>query len=96
MASIVPNTFTSFKWENDEEEFGATILTIGNKQRIQNELAIIAQQILNITYDPKETLTFVQQDAHLKGQLQALQWLLDASDAAQTAMAHIQSSSPQS
>lgn len=95
MATAIPNTFTSFKWETDEEEFGASILTIGNKQRIQNEIAIIAQQILNITFDPEHPMQFVQQDANLKGQLQSLQWLIDVSDAAQTALAHIQSSSSQ-
>jgi len=94
MATIVPNTFTTYKWADDEEEFGSIILTIGNRQRIQNEIATIAQQIINIEYDPEKTLQFVQQDSHLKGQLQALQWLLDASEAAQKALFELQQDSP--
>lgn len=91
MAIIIPNTFTSYKFRDDEEEVGAQILTIGNIQVIQNEIARVAQMRLNIDYDLNNTVHFVQQEAELKGRIASLQWLIDSSELAVKIIAAINS-----
>lgn len=87
MATIIPNTFTTYRFLTEDEEIGCHVLTIGNTQVIQNEIARLAQERLNISYDLNNTIHFVQQEAELKGRISSLQWLLDSSEIANRALA---------
>lgn len=87
MAVQKPNSFTSWEWRDDEEEMGAAILTLSNKMFIQNELSRLAQVRLNLDYDLKDPISFVQGEAELKGRISALQQMLDASDFGEKFMA---------
>lgn len=87
MATLLPSVFSRWKFQNDEEELRACVLSESNVQFMQNEMCIQAQLHMNIKFDPNNPMEFVQQEAELKGKIQILQWLLDASEAAVTALA---------
>jgi hypothetical protein len=76
------NPFQS--WEFTPQELTAgTILTTIQKQCIQNQISSLALQRINLMYDPSTPLVFVQRDAELKGQINALQYLIELSVAAE-------------
>lgn len=79
MANIANSTFTHWNLSAEEKLQGA-ILNQSQKQLLQNELATIAEQIVNLEYDPAKSLEFVQNDAHLKGQMSIIRYLLLRSD----------------
>jgi len=78
MSSPVPNEFTTYNLSK-EEFLQGSILNPLQTQVIQNELARVAQQILSLTYEPRNPVKFAQDDAALKGQLAVFRWLLDTS-----------------
>lgn len=87
MAMMIPNSFTSYSWATEEEELGAMCLTLSNKQWIQNELSLYSMSRLNLTYDVAHPETFIQAESELKGKITVLQWMLDASTAAEKTLA---------
>lgn len=66
---------------SDKETLSSQVLTTLQKQGIQNEIANIAEQLLNLVYNPQNPMEFVQNDAFLKGQKAFAQSLLDKSNA---------------
>lgn len=78
MAQLIPNTFSSFIMSEYEEQ-AAQILSPLQKMAIQNKLATIAQDKLNLTFDTTNPASFAQSEAYLRGQLDSLNWLLDTS-----------------
>jgi len=78
-------TNTSFtKLElSDRDTLTGHILTSLNLAVIQNLRASIAEQKLNLEFTPNDVLSFTQQEAFLKGQLDILQHLIDASELSQ-------------
>ena len=45
---------------------------------------MVATNVLNLEYDVQNPLKFAQDEAFLKGQIQVLTYLLDASDSAES------------
>ena len=86
MAHLIPNDFASYQLTEQEELEGA-ILTITQKQVIQNYLSATAHEKNGLEYDPDSPATFVQQEASLKGQLDAYRFILAASDSAEELLA---------
>lgn len=82
MAHMIPNQFTAYQL-NDQEQLEGACLTITQKQLIQNRLSDAATKQLNLDYDPAEPLLFVQAEAYNTGQIEAYQFLLDSSAAAE-------------
>ena len=82
MAHLIPNDFSSYQLTEQEELEGA-ILTITQKQVIQNYLSAAASEKIGLEYDPESTERFVQQEASLKGQIDAYRFILAASDSAE-------------
>ena len=82
MSKIIPNTFITYELTEEEAIQGA-ILTVSQKQNIQNHRANIAEEKLSLDYDVNNPQAFLQKEAHLKGQLDVLNWLLDSSEAAE-------------
>lgn len=67
-------------WILTPEEFlNGTILTITQKQCIQNQIVTLAITKNNIRIDPLNPLSTLQEEAELRGQITALQYLLDLS-----------------
>lgn len=70
----------------EAEELAGNLLIQDQKQVICNYIADLSAQILALVPDPLNYPIFIQQDAHLKGQLHAYQFLLDCSKAAEVAI----------
>jgi hypothetical protein len=72
------NTDSSFQsWVLTPEEFKqGAMLSITQKQVIQNRVCMLAQQRLNLDFDPINALSFAQQEAGIKGAIDALNYLL--------------------
>lgn len=71
-------------WILTDAEFSqGCILSSLQKQVIQNQIAQVAAQKLNLEFDPTNVLKFTQEEAALKGQLQALEYLLTLSQQAE-------------
>jgi len=83
MASISTNNqFQS--WTLSPEEFlQGGILTSLQKQVIQNQIASVATQKINLSFTPSQPLEYAQQEAHLRGQIDALSYLLTLSEEAE-------------
>lgn len=80
MATIVPNTFTS--WDlSDAEALQGSIFTITQLQVLQNKLSEIAEEKINLEFTPDDAMSFVQQEAYKKGQLELIQYMIDSSEA---------------
>lgn len=76
------NQFQS--WNLTPEEYlQGGMLTITQKQVIQNQIASVATQKINLSYTPDKPLEFAQQEAHLRGQIDALNYLLTLSEEAE-------------
>jgi hypothetical protein len=82
MATVIPNEFTSYQL-NAQEELEGALLTITQKQVIQNALSASATEKVYLDYDPANPQDFVQQEAYKQGMIAAYRFLLDASDAAE-------------
>jgi len=66
-----------------EEYLQGGLLTILQKQVIQNQIASVATQKINLTFTPAQPLEYAQQEAHLRGQIDALSYLLTLSEQAE-------------
>ena len=76
------NQFQS--WNLTPEEFlQGGLLTSLQKQVIQNQIASVATQKINLTFTPAQPLEYAQQEAHLRGQIDALSYLLTLSEQAE-------------
>jgi len=85
MATIIPNAFTSYSL-NDQEQLEGACLTVTQKQVIQNHLSNTATEMINIEYDPEHPMRYTQQEAYKRGQLETYQFLLDSAKAAEDAL----------
>lgn len=82
MAHLIPNDFSSYQL-TDKEELEGSILTITQKQVIQNHLSAAASEKIGLEYDPENKDRFVQQEASLKGQIDAYRFILSSSESAE-------------
>ena len=85
MAELIPNEFTSYKL-NEQEELEGSIFTITQKHVLHNLLAVNAAEKLIIEYDPEKPLTFVQEEAYKRGAIEILRFILASSEAATEAL----------
>lgn len=68
---------------SEAEILQGSILTTSQKQCIQNQIVSLAERKLNITFDPSNPLNFAQQEAELRGSIDALKYLLSLSESAE-------------
>lgn len=66
-----------YEFESDAELKSAQILTESNIQFIKTQIGLATQERINIVPDPNNYPSFIQQDAALKGEIKAYQYLLD-------------------
>lgn len=78
MSHLIPNSFSTFSL-NEDEELQGSILTINQKEVIQNQLAIHAEEKLAIEFDTNKPNEFSQQEAYKRGCIDTLRYLLDNS-----------------
>ena len=78
MAKQLNNEFSSYDLTEDEVVQGS-ILSIAQKHVLQNKIAVAASEKLAIEFDVNNPNTFIQQEAYKKGELAALQFMLETS-----------------
>ena len=81
MATIIPNTFTTYEL-TEEEVLQGQILTEVQLQVLQNERARLAEEKLAITVDADNITASAQEEAYKLGQLHMVAWLIECSTAA--------------
>jgi len=67
---------------SEKDEISGSILSAMHIGVIQNHIVDIAEQKLNLVFDPTNVIDFAQQNAYLQGQLDVLKLLLDSSETA--------------
>lgn len=67
----------------DQERLQGSILTITQKQCIQNQICQLASEKVNMKFDTEHFQQFQQREAELAGQIGALTYLLTLSAAAE-------------
>jgi hypothetical protein len=82
MAHPIPNTFSSYNLTEQELKLGAQLSSL-NVAVIQNLRSTIAEEKLNLVFTPNDVLSYTQQEAYLKGQLDILQHLLTSNEDSQ-------------
>lgn len=82
MSTLVISTFTKYS-HNSQEEILSQLLTTLQKENILTQIATIAEMRLALVPDANNYPAFIQQEAHYKGQMEALKYLIDCSDEAQ-------------
>lgn len=80
MATLIPNAFASYQLSQSEEEAGQ-IFNLNQKMVLQNKLALIADEKINLLFDTNNPQLFIQREAELTGQMNIIKWLLDTSNA---------------
>lgn len=80
----------------DQELEEGTLLTITQKQVIQNQLAVCAEEQLALEMDVDAPNRYFQQHAFKKGQIELLQYLLAMSEAVELARKEAISYNPDS
>lgn len=85
---LVPEQPQSFNYSqlSEQEQLEGQVLSHNQKQVLQNQRAVIAEQLIGIEYDPVNPVKFAQDHAFLQGQMAVFKWLLDASLAAEAAI----------
>jgi hypothetical protein len=78
MATLDSTSLTRFTL-TEEEELSGQILSLGNKQVIQNRLADCCEAKINLKFDASDINNFLQQEAELQGQIGILKLLLETS-----------------
>lgn len=84
MAYLIDNDFALYSL-SDEELTQGSILTITQRQVLQNQLSVLASEKLGLEPDTKNFEQYLQQEAHLRGQIDNIRYLLDQSIAAEEA-----------
>jgi len=85
MSHLEENTFSSYQL-TDEEVMQGSLLTLTQKQVIQNDISLYAEQKLALEFDTNTPQLFIQQESKLSGQIQALRYRLDCSEASEAAI----------
>lgn len=81
MPTLLPCQFSRYQMTEEEALQGALLTTL-QICCIQNQIADIASRKLNLVYNPQNPTDFAQQISWYQGQLEALEFLLSASEAA--------------
>lgn len=78
-------SFVSYVMSQDEISIGSVLTTL-QKQCIQNQICSLAEQKLALKYSPETPMLFLQQEAELQGQLNALKYLIILSESAEASL----------
>ena len=82
MAKLQENSFSTYLLDDEEVRQG-TMLTITQRQHIQNSLATVAETILGLKYDSNEPEKYREELIYNQGALSAYQHIIDSSDCLQ-------------
>jgi hypothetical protein len=82
MAQLISNELSSYAL-TPEEELAGRLLTDNQKMVIQNQIYELSMTRLRLEYTPDHHQQYLQAEAENKGQIQALKFLLELSEAAE-------------
>lgn len=82
MSQLTSSTFAKYSFTT-QEQILSVVLTTLQKENILTQIATIAELRLALVPDPNNYAEFIQTESHYKGQMDALKYLIDCSDAAQ-------------
>lgn len=85
MAVLISNQFSTWQL-NDEEQLVGAILSITQKQVMQNHLASIAAEKNAAAYDTENELKSIQDEAYNRGQIDLCMFFLNQSDSSEQAL----------
>jgi arginine deiminase len=88
MASQISNSFTTYKL-SVEEELNGQVLNLSQKMVLQNELANISENLLNLVFDPLNPTKFAQDHAFLSGQRTVINYMLDRAQSAEAELKNL-------
>ena len=91
MAKLIQGTFTQYEL-SQREQLAGMILTTDQQNYLQNELAQVANQLVNLDFDPESPLKFAQSEAFLRGQMSVYRVMLDRSNESAQQLQHLPSS----
>ena len=75
---LLPNKFSSYNLTEAQALEGSKLTTL-QMMNIQNQISNLAITRTNLVLDMSDPISFAQEEAQLKGEMSALQFLLDAS-----------------
>lgn len=81
MSTLIPNDFSTYDL-SDEEALQGALLSPTQVEVIQNDIAIYNMEKVNIEFDVNNPARFAQDEAHVRGKVEALRYRLDCSIAA--------------
>lgn len=85
MPTIITNSFS--QWElSERENIEGQMLSFNQKCVIQNIIASLAKEKIDLTYDLKDTPTYWQREAELQGQILILSHILQCAETAASDM----------
>ena len=61
---------------NEDEYKAGCLLTIPQREVLQNELSELAERKLALTLDPNAPLLFTQDEAYIRGQMDSIRFIL--------------------
>jgi len=82
MARLRDNEFSSYTL-TDEEELQGSLLTVTQRQVMQNQLSAAVSEKITLEFDTDKPDKFMQQEAYKRGQIDILNFILASSDAAE-------------
>lgn len=85
MATLIPGTFGEYQL-SDTERLQGSVLTVSQKIVLQNELAMVANNRVNLDFDALNPTKFAQDEAFLKGQMSIIRVMLLRSDEAEISL----------
>jgi hypothetical protein len=75
---IKVSTFTSYLLSN-EDQLQGQIFSVLQEAVLQNMLVDLAEEKLNLKYDPEHPLIFLQREAELQGQIGLVSFIIELS-----------------
>ena len=76
MSRLAPNLFASYEFTEEEQRQALQYTTL-QKQHLQNEIAGYAVDKNNLEPNPENYSKYLQQEAYLRGKMDALIYLLE-------------------
>jgi len=87
MSYLTANSFSSYQL-TQEEELQGQVLTVTQKEVLQNLLVTNAEEKLRLEFDPDQPKLFIQHEAYKRGQIELLEYILETSTIAEEMLAN--------
>ena len=90
MTTPIPNEFQEYKFPTERDELEAMVFNANQLAYLSNIRAQMARTLLNLTGIRKDYDAYLEQNLHLKGQLDLIELLVNNHEQATQAIAQLQ------